>query len=306
MKIITKFLWVFIIVFGILGVATFFIFVFITFIQIPLFQDNPEFTSNFENLSLDLIGTVFAIAGIASLLLTLLSQNVENQKKQTENNFFRMIDYHTENVKQMDVSDINPNKVERSAGRRAFVIFQKQIKEIQKSLEGFIQPNKIILSDLEKMDIIFICFYYGIEDKSQDLYNRFFYNIEEGEAIALAMCQIMRSHSLKIGRTNQTSLNSYFRNLYSAIKLIDRDRYLSEKEKKEYIEILRAQLSNPELLVLFLYVVSRFGKKWEDNNYITKYELIKYLPLHYMEWINPKVFFPDIKFEEDETNGLLV
>lgn len=65
--------------------------------------------------------------------------------------------------------------------------------------------------------------------------------------------------------------------------------------------MLRAQFSNAELFVLFFNIISRFGKKWIDNTYILKYELIQNLPLGYCNGYNPKVYFENIHFESDES-----
>ena len=101
-------------------------------------------------------------------------------------------------------------------------------------------------------------------------------------------------------KTNQTHLSSYFRNMYNAIKIVDESTILSDFEKYELIKIYRAQLSNPELYILFFNVLSRFGKKWLQNNFINKYDFIKNIPFEYCDGYDPKHYFPSIKFEEDE------
>ena len=88
--------------------------------------------------------------------------------------------------------------------------------------------------------------------------------------------------------------------MYNAIKHIDNSKLLSSKEKNDYVKILRSQLSNAELYILFFNVISRFGKKWIDNDYITKYQLIQNLPSKYCDGYDPKEYFPDVRFEEEE------
>ena len=102
-------------------------------------------------------------------------------------------------------------------------------------------------------------------------------------------------------RPNQNYLSVYFRNMYNAIKLIDNCKLFSEKEKIDYVKMLRAQLSNAELYILFFNVISRFGKKWVEKDYITKYQLIQNLPSKYCDGYNPKDYFPEIKYEGEET-----
>ncbi len=53
-------------------------------------------------------------------------------------------------------------------------------------------------------------------------------------------------------------------------------------------------------LILFFNVLSRFGKKWLQNNFINKYDFIKNIPFEYCDGYDPKHYFPSIKFEEDE------
>ena len=89
--------------------------------------------------------------------------------------------------------------------------------------------------------------------------------------------------------------------MYNAIKLIDNCKMFSEKEKSDYVKMLRAQMSNAELYILFFNVISRFGKKWVEKGYVTKYQLIQNLPSKYCDGYNPKDYFPDVKFEGEET-----
>ena len=101
-------------------------------------------------------------------------------------------------------------------------------------------------------------------------------------------------------RPNQNYLSVYFRNMYNAIKMIDGSKLFTEEEKLEYVKMLRAQLSNAELYILFFNVISRFGKKWVDNNYIVKYQLIQNIPSKYCDGYNPKDYFPEVKFDDEE------
>jgi len=101
-------------------------------------------------------------------------------------------------------------------------------------------------------------------------------------------------------RPNQNYLSVYFRNMYNAIKLIDSSSFFNDEEKMNYVKILRAQLSNAELYILFFNIISRFGKKWVDNNYVTKYQLIQNLPSKYCDGYTPQAYFPHIKFEDEE------
>lgn len=93
----------------------------------------------------------------------------------------------------------------------------------------------------------------------------------------------------KLGRTNQTSLSAYFRNLFGAVKFIDESEMLFEEEKQRLVKMLRGQLSNPELYIFFFNAVSRFGQEWHED--ISKYQLMKNLPFGYVEKYDQSQFF---------------
>ena len=104
---------------------------------------------------------------------------------------------------------------------------------------------------------------------------------------------------MKLGRTNQTSLSAYFRNMYNLIKFVDNDKYLDKGEKKDLITIYRAQLSSPELYVLFFNLRSYFGKKWNNNKYVERYELLKNIPKDYCDGYNPEDYYK-IEYDYNE------
>src|SRR2546423_806302 len=129
----------------------------------------------------------------------------------------------------------------------------------------------------------YMVFYYGIDDSWVSFIEE---KLERYKPIHQELAKAIQEKinlnaTYKIGRTNQTNLSTYFRNMYNAIKLIDESSRLNKVEKKELIKIYRAQFSNPELYLIFFNVMSRFGKKWKENDYIIKYELIKNLPHNY-------------------------
>jgi len=94
-------------------------------------------------------------------------------------------------------------------------------------------------------------------------------------------------------------LSAYFRNMYNAIKLVDDNKFLNTNEKKDLIKIYRAQLSNPELYVLFFNLMSRFGKKWKEKKYVINYSFIKNIPKGYCDGYEPNDYF-EMTYEDDE------
>jgi hypothetical protein len=69
----------------------------------------------------------------------------------------------------------------------------------------------------------------------------------------------------------QSMLGHYFRNLYHIVKFVDNANI---KNKKEYTNILRAQLSKYELLLLYFNCLSRYGSE-KFKPLVEKYSLLK-------------------------------
>lgn len=104
-------------------------------------------------------------------------------------------------------------------------------------------------------------------------------------------------------------LGSYFRILYRICEVIDQSR-LDGIDKAKYIKILRAQLTNSELLLLRYNAQTPHGKKFK--HYINEYNLLKHHPifelLEFKRWwgdledkpvdrLRVSVFCDDLKHE---------
>jgi len=83
---------------------------------------------------------------------------------------------------------------------------------------------------------------------------------------------------------HNSDLGHYFRHLYHIVKFVDRNPYFELVKDKlnfinnyDYLGILRAQLSNGELVLLGLNGLSTQGQKFYP--YIEKYELLKNINL---------------------------
>lgn len=77
----------------------------------------------------------------------------------------------------------------------------------------------------------------------------------------------------------------YFRTLYRICEIVD-NANCEESKKVEYIKILRAQLTDSELILMRYNAMTPLGYKFAD--YINKYNLLKHIPffllLEYKEW----------------------
>lgn len=251
------------------------------------------------------IGTIFALISALLLILTLTNQIIDKNKNAIIEQFFKMLDYHLNNINLLEVKHVLKRKEKEGKikNRRAFVIFKIQFKRLLDCIRKINTKLSLNLTELEIADITYVIFYYGLDSEWKELCKSKLskkYNDRGNLIIDHLLTEKKKlKNKCAICRTNQTSLSAYFRNIYNTIKLVDSSAYLSLEEKKQYITILRAQLSNPELYILYFNVISRFGTKWRASGYITKYELIKNLPHDYCSGYDPSRDFP-MTYEEDE------
>lgn len=317
-KIIKALGWVLGIVLGIIAL--------ISFIAIPLnssfhpFESSvidTELASKFGELFGGFVGTIFSFLSVLLLIYTIINQEKEYNEQQKEynknilrTNFFKMLDYHNQNVSQLSVPNIN-NENNKSEHRRAFVQYKIQIHRLLILIKDIVSENSDILKDEKEnkedhiaiADIAYTIFYYGIDtgwlpfiekelkrykglsaeellekikSLNSNISNEWINSQKEKmrerhineKVIEKIINGIERSRvKFKINRTNQTNLSVYFKNMYSAIKMVDESQILSQEEKEELINIYKAQLSNPELYVLLFYLISRFGKADYNKNW---------------------------------------
>lgn len=246
---------------------------------------------------------MFSILSTLLLIYTSIDQFVERQKRWATDNFYRMLEFHNDMVNQLSVAHINTTKPERSNGRRSFVVFKLQIYHLLELIENLNTREKWDLNKDQILRIVYMIFYYGFDRQwIEFLQDKIKEDIDPDllKKILDKILHEIQKGKLKLGRTNQTSLSSYFRNMYNLIKLIDNDKYLSKQEKKDLITIYRAQLSNPELYVLFFNLRSDFGKKWNNKGYVERYELLKNIPKNYCDGYNPEDYYKKIRFEYND------
>lgn len=263
------------------------------------------FNKNYFNFSLELdtilaeqfgtffsgfVGTTATIASSLLVVLVFLSQNKQSRISQLENIFYKMVDYHRENVKLV----VFKSGDKCFYGQEAFVKLKLYLFKCQNQIIGI--TKKYNLSRHEILDLSFILFFFGIDKKWQSFYSEQLnkYSIDMINEIAL---QIGDNFNI----STQTTLSPYFRNLYNAISIIHDNKDLSKNEKYNYIKLLRSQLSNNELCILYFDIMSRYGKKWKEKKIIEEYKFLKNLPPKFCNGFNPKDDFK-IKYESEEYN----
>ena len=198
------------------------------------------------------IGVIFSVLGTFLLIYTIIDQFIEKQKRWGTDNFYKMLEFHNNIVNQLSVAHIEKSKnKQRSNGRRAFVIFKIQISKLLETIENLNRTKNWNISQLEQIHIAYMFFYYGVDSQGALSFHSEL-PIQNYKKIKTIIENKIRKldNSIKLGRTNCTSLSSYLQNMYNTIKLVDTDKYLSNQEKESLFTIYRAQLSTAEQYVL--------------------------------------------------------
>lgn len=223
-----------------------------------------------------------------------------------ENSFFKLISLHNDIVENMADAPTHPTKFKRES----FISFVAKLKENYKNIliaygldftdeeinDAILKNNlvKEISKEIEKKHLIMTN-----EEKP----------ILKSEEIKQAEKDRIRAEMFKSGLTkletygskqkaimtnffyqdflmpNGILVNHYFRNIYQILKFVHCQKFDENEEKnhgikKQYTNILRAQLSSFEATLLFYNCLSEQGDKLTPL--VKKYDLLKHLEKHWL------------------------
>lgn len=192
------------------------------------------------------------ISGIAVPLITfgtslLVIETFKNTTLQNiSNNFFKLIDQNRRILDGVNYDSTHLLKGDIKSKGKDF--FDDLCERISENYYVIINKEKEYLSDIDEL------LYNKIKDKVGkdlliDIFDHYFH-------------------------VHQSDLGHYFDNLYYIIKYIDSSK-IRKQEKVDFVDLLRSQLSNYELLLLSYYGLHEYGK--EFYSYIDEYHLLKRL-----------------------------
>ncbi|WP_308990807.1 putative phage abortive infection protein [Mariniflexile litorale] len=236
----------------------------------------------------------------------LFRQELDSNK--FESQFYEMLRLHKENVNEINIKLTFDSKTrneihiqtEDVSGRECFKYFLEELKIIY-----FVAKKSINLITHDKaINIAYSIFFHGIGV----FINKPIYTKEEREFYEiLKSLEYINDGNRNIGtRGNKHKFNDYvseksnyygakvlnydlfqghsanlahyYRHLYQTVKFIanQNDQFLTYEQKRNYLRILRSQLSNQEQAMLFYNWKSDFGHGWQNktNKYFTDYRMI--------------------------------
>ena len=231
-------------------------------------------------------------------------QTEQFKKNQFENQFYEMVRLHKENVNEISMTfhinhyyngqkTFSENTIK---GREVFKYYLEELKIgyfIAKSTYSNNSPNFLI-------NKAYGVFFHGNKydnnisstDSTQQEYCDFInkiisinnahkrYEYKKLNSVVSSNIEYKDAKNLSYNLFQGYSavLAHYYRHLYQTVKHItsQEGKFIGYNEKRKYLRILRAQLSNQEQAMLFYNWKSDFGKNWENsiNKFFTDYRMI--------------------------------
>ena len=267
----------------------------------PVIITGTKFLYFFPN-NAERIATIISIMNpfiaIAAVIVTYLAFKMQldanidmknnSYRLQLERQFYEMLKIHCDKVEKLHAESI-------------YAPTQKD-PPIQKKVEG----QDYFRSLLEEFDLIYseICKLEGLEGAFVKAYRTFFfgigltakglnkdtaahfqnfYTLENNKSLFMEKYPKLApiADSLFMGRMDQ--LVSYYRHLFLMVKTVAQfnDELFPYEDKRQFLRILRAQLSSAEQVLLYYNWKSGCGEKWEEdsskpnsNHFFTDFRMI--------------------------------
>lgn len=201
--------------------------------------------------------------------------------------------------------------------QRSATISNNELMTIQRFNDLFfrlIDLYKQLSDDLVilESEVLRVCsgtsFTNNVERRGKDFFDKWRFVIMNCVQPAKTFGEINQQsleYYLNFYNKNNNKLGAYFRTLYRILELIDESE-ISDVEKRKYSKILRAQLCESELFMLFYNSQTPLGLKL--GKYLWKYHVLKHLPV--CETIEFHKLYPSFsateKAETDRIYSLLL
>lgn len=272
------------------------------------------------------VGTIFALVGVLLLYETLNEQRRTYIKQQVEKRFFELLKLHRDNVTEMHSNT--------KVGRNVFIVIKDEFHDLYGWVIKWYTLEKSGLTESiwkkKIVQIVYLIIFFGVDNSSTKYLKERISKVIENDTVfseveKYCLMPLINSHEKRkmenmdkaTDQHNylkfdgyQSMLGHYYRHLFQTVKYINEQPTIlfTYKEKYEYIKILRAQLGTYEQALLLYNSISPLGEPWElattitneNHKLITKYNLLKNIPFGFTKEIDPKDYYPNIFYENDQ------
>ena len=226
------------------------------------------------------------------------AQKLQFNRTQFENQFYEMLKMHKANVNDIEVIQL---VIKQSSTGSEFVESpirgMKAFNILLSEFDICYHMAKISFSDDDYnvwVNEAYAAFFHGVTKAERNNHDFFDSLLKLSDAhkgkmytqldIALQKIYLGKDESIAhspkypLFKGHSSQLAHYYRHLFQTVKFVanQSDDLLSYEEKRRYLRILRAQLSNQEQTMLFYNWLSQYGRQWEgqDNKFFTDYRMI--------------------------------
>lgn len=287
-------------IFGILGAIFVGIGIFAPYIFTNVRTTEKLAANNIGDTMGGTMSPFIAIAGVIFTFLAFYMQKIANDEirsqfriQQFEAHFYEMLRLHKENVNEVVYKETSATgEIEISHSRKAFEKIDLELKKIYNEVSS-IYSGAYLDYDFYLNKSYHILF-FGLDSEQNGLQLNF-YKIpdeirkETDKSIDDKLYRTLLNHkTYGVNNFFCSGYSTYFahlyRHLYLTVKFVvnQSEKFISYEEKRKYLRILRAQLSNPEQALMFYNWKSGFGRQWEEmdmngiskNKFFTDYRMI--------------------------------
>lgn len=237
------------------------------------------------------------------------NQRALSSLQQFEAHFYEMLRLHRENILEMKIEGYvfegkAKSKVSKDTlGRKIFVTMKAEFEAVLSlytqdrplDLKAFIKCYKLYFHGIKRFQADFpeekdfVMLVKKVRKQHEDNPD-LFDDEERKEYSGVKLNFNYRPFSGHVSR-----LGHYYRHLYHCVKFVATSEVVTNYEDRmKFLDLLRAQLSNHEQVLLFYNWVATFGENWEipEQRFLTEYKMIHnlmYPELFKHNFINEKV-----------------
>jgi hypothetical protein len=201
-------------------------------------------------------GSIWALAGVLLFYKALTEQRTDfkNNKESLDLQAKALLE---------QIEEVKLNRIELESTRKIYVEQSKTLKtqQFESNFYSFLNVHLMIKNNLSSDDIF-------------QKFNDLIIQDTEGETVTDRHNSAIAAYSKSYSYMRE-KLSPYFRSLYRLITIIEKNTALTKNEKFFYAKIVRAQISDFELLILFYNSCTVQGNKMQ--NHILAYNMLKHL-----------------------------
>lgn len=260
------------------------------------------------------------------------TQNDTLQVQKFENQYYKMIDLHKSNVNEIMIpffdsqestNSLRDNKkielqsaestLRELSGKKGFVDMVKEIAYCLKITQNILSEKELNYQEIDINEFAYSIFFFGVFSEVNHS-NKIHHDFQEQIIKVIKREQSDYKKNLTSGATqkvktryvpfqgHESRLGHYFRHLFQTVKYVvlqEKKGLIEYDETRQYLRVLRAQLSNAEQLMLYYNYMCGFGANWDrlgdkGHEFFTKYRMIHNMPVDRVKIVsNPREHFKD-------------